>query len=190
MLKATQIELGLGGSGRKFPVGVHSKCKVVSVEKGDNFIDFNYESEDGDLYHNKRVWFPSVDKLYPRDGETVAQAFDRDVNERLAHIVKHLRIFLSPEEIEKFQAPDFESFAEKAALVLNDRVLSSKYVNLSLIYDSDGEYSTFGRYPNYIEEYVEGKEPTIGPSDWERKNRMTPKEEPKVDENDTQSGIV
>lgn len=177
MLYANDIQLNEDNKGKKIPVGTHTNCSVTSVDLGENFIDFNYEDSEGRI-HNKRVWFPTIDVLYPKEGETTEQAFSREVKDRMAHLVAHLKVFLTKEEIDTFGAPDFPSFAKKTAEVLNPRLNTAK-VNLQLIYDKTGQYSEFSRYANssskYIEKYEEGVAPTVKPSPWEAKNRMTPK---------------
>lgn len=116
---------------------------------------------------------PDVNKLYPKEGETPLQTFARAEKEFLAHVVKHLKIFLTDNEFNVFAAQDAKQFATKAAEMLNERK-SSKKVNLKLIYDTDGVFSVFGKYPDYIEEYVEGVEPTLQYSKYEMDKRMTP----------------
>lgn len=183
---------------RKLGVGTHEKCKVTSIEIGDNYIDFNYEHPESNAYGNKRVYFPDITKVYPREYtneagekvmETPAMALVRDTNQKAEHLVGHAAIFLTPEQIAKIVAPDFPSFAKMIKAVL-DPVLDTQYVNLLCIYDSDGRYSTFGNYFNYIERWEEGKPCSLQPSKWEAANRMTRKEQPKVDvDNSNQSGI-
>lgn len=180
MLFANQISIG--GKGSKIPVGIHARCKVTSVEVGDRFIDFNYEDSEGRV-NNKRVWFPDITKITPKDGENIQEALKRRETEDLAHIVKHMHIFLTPEEFNTFSAPDFVSFCKKAETLLTPK-LTTKMVNLKLIFDANG-YSTFGRYPDYIQEYVEGQDPTLTYTKYELENKVKP---PKLPEADTPSG--
>jgi len=172
-------------NGKKIPFGIHAKCKVTSiVNKPGEYVDLNFEDSLG-RYNNKRLYAPNG--KYPRktkvDGtereETTAEALERDSKQKAAHVVKLLHIFLGKEALKKFTG-EYEEFMEKATKALTPNVLASKYVNLKLIYDSAGVYSEFGNYADYVEEYVEGKEPTLDFSPWEKENRTTPsKETPK-----------
>lgn len=116
---------------------------------------------------------PDPQKLYPREGETPQQAFARAEKEYLAHIVKHLHIFLNDEEFNTFAAADIKSFTQKAADLLNARK-DTCTLNLKLIYDRDGVFSVFGKYPDYVEKHEEGKEPTLQFTKYEREQRCTP----------------
>lgn len=182
MYKATDL-LEKGGS--RIPVGIHENCKVSSVEVGERWIDFNYE-KDG-ATNNKRVWFSTPDKVWTRDGESKEQAFERSKKEDLAHVTKHLHIFLTEEEFENFEAKTYEEFMNKAAAILEDK-LDRTTVNLKLIYDKEGMYSEFGRYPDYIEEYVEGEKPTLYYTKYELQNRTTPAANSVATNNDTVVG--
>jgi len=172
-------------NGKKIPFGIHTKCKVTSITyKPGEFVDINFEDAEG-RYNNKRLYQPNG--KYPRktkvDGiereETTAEALQRDSKQKASHIVKLLHIFLGKEALKKFNG-EYDEFMEKAVKALTPNVLASKYVNLKLIYDSDGVYSEFGNYADYVEEYVEGQEPNLTYSPWEKENRSTAsKETPK-----------
>lgn len=155
------------GTGTKIGVGVHANVKLSGVDVGDKYIDFNFVKDD--LVHNKRIWFPS-DKIFQNDGESEAEARKRDLNDRLVHIAKFLHIFKGEEVTKTLQAPTFAEYAERAAEMLNE-AKNTATLNLKLIYDKEGRYSTFGRFANYVEKYEEGKEPRIKFSDWEIENR-------------------
>lgn len=157
----------------KIPFGIHTNCSVTSLEVGDNYVDINFSDSEGRV-HNKRLWAPN-DK-YPRDGETSADALQRESRARLSHIVSLMHIFLGEDVIAKFQANTYEDFILKAVAMLNPK-LKTKKVNLKLIYDADGVYSTFGNFPDYIEEYVEGVPSKLAYTTWEKKNRCTQKEQ-------------
>ncbi len=157
--------------GVKIPFGIHTKCKVTKVEKGENFVDIHFEDSEG-RYHNKRLWQPKGN--YPIDGETTEQALQREERRNLTHIVKLLHIFLGEEVIRSLPSMNYEQFIDKSILLLTPQ-LSSKLVNLKLTYDKDGMYSQFGSYPDYIELYVDGQEPTLKYSKWELEHACTPK---------------
>lgn len=116
---------------------------------------------------------PDPQKLYPKEGETPQQAFARSEKEYLAHIVKHLHIFLTDEEFNTFAASDIRTFTDKAAQLLNAKK-DSCALNLKLIYDTDGVFPVFGKYPDYVEKYIDGQEPTLAYTKYEREKRLTP----------------
>ena len=165
-------------SGRKMGVGIHAGCSVSKVELGDNFIDFHYENAEKAI-HNKRIFFPTIDKVYQNDGESIVDALKRSEEEAFGQIVRHLRIFLSPEELNLFSAPDVRSAAVKAEAIITPR-LATKKVNLKILYDKNGQYTEVPKqkFSKYIETYVEGQAPTLEFTDWETKNRLTYKGAP------------
>jgi len=181
MLFAKEVLDSLSPAGKvsKIPVGIHSNCSVTSVEVGDRYIDFNYKDSIGRV-HNKRVWFPDIKNLYLNDGETTLQALERADKEAFAHMVKHMHIFLPVDTVNTFSAPDLRTAAMRVQSLLSPQVLESKKVNLKLIYDKDGNWSVFGNYPNYIEEFVEGEEPKLQYDKWETENRLVKKTFPDV----------
>lgn len=174
-------ELNKGGA--KIPMGIHSECDVVNIEKGENFVDINFkktveingETKETKTYvHNKRLWEPNGN--YPRDGETKAEALEREATRNMSHIVHIAHLFLGKDELNKISGNTYDDFMTNAIKVLTPDVLKKHKVNLKLIYDSDGIYSTFGNFPDYLELYVEGKEPELKYTKWELENRTTPKE--------------
>lgn len=163
----------------KIPVGIHTNCTVESVVLGDKFFDINFKNDVGEV-HNKRLWAPNGN--YPKkldDGtiETKEMAVTREEVNNLAHVIKLIHIFLGDEGISKFPALEYEAFLKKAVEVLTPK-LSTQTVNLKLIYDADGMYSTFGNFPDYMERHIEGVEPNLKFSKWELENRFTKKEKP------------
>lgn len=173
MLFAKEVLVNSGSRTEKIPVGVHTACEVTSVETGDNYIDFNYRDAEGRV-NNKRVWYPDITKINQLPDEDIKAAFNRVTQENLAHIVKHMHIFLTTDEINSFAAPDFVSFAVKAAAMISPKV-GNKKVNLKVILDYNGEFTAFGRYPDYVEEHVPGEEPKLKFTTWEKANRTTKK---------------
>lgn len=175
----------LSKGGTKLGVGIHSAVEVVGIEKGENYVDINF-SKDGKVM-NKRLWeatgnYPRKDK----DGkvlETQAQAIEREEKLNLSNIAKLMTIFLSKETVETFKASFkgdivYDDFVTKAIVLLKPK-LGTKKVNLKVIYDSDGVYPTLGNFPSgdsaYLEEHVEGQEPTLTYSKYELDNRVKPK---------------
>lgn len=164
----------------RIPFGIHTNCKLVSVESGDGYFDINFEDSEANT-HNKRLWQPKGS--YPRtdkDGntETTAEAMLREERENMRHVVRLLHIFIGEDALAKVSGKSYEEFMSKAAGILNQKA-ETKRLNLKLIYDGLGVYSTFGSYPDYVEEYKEGEEPTIKYTPWELTNRTTKKEEVK-----------
>jgi len=136
MLFAKEFLDGNDSQGKKMSVGIHTACTVTSVEVGDRWIDFNYAAPTGEV-HNKRVWFPELDKVRLNEGESLVDGLKRAEEEEFGHIVKHMRIFLSPDEINQFAASDLRSAAMKCQALLAPR-LASKKVNIKILYDKDG----------------------------------------------------
>lgn len=166
--------------GNKIPFGIHSNCSVKSVEfKAGEYTDINFEDSEG-RYHNKRLWYPNG--KYPQQitladkstrEETTEEALRREGNERLAHVVKLMHIFLDANDLANFPKNlDYDKFTEQAIKMLTSK-LGAKKVNLKLIYDSEGMYSVFGNFPDYIEEHVPNQEPKLEFSKWEKENRCT-----------------
>ncbi len=171
----------LSSGGHKIPVGIHANCTLESVEKGETFYDINFKDSEGHT-HNKRLWqpkgaFPRKDK----DGniiETPQDALAREERENMRHFIKLLYIFLGEDGLATVSGNSYNEFMEKAAALLNQKA-NTKKLNLKLIYDSTGVYSEFpktlGFGSDYMEEYVEGQEPTLTFSKWELENRVEQK---------------
>lgn len=178
--------------GVKIGFGIHSDCTLTGIEvKQGEYVDINFAKDD--KYHNKRLWYPNgkyPQKVKLEDGsevdETESQAKNREAKARAKHLGKIADIFLGKEKtdaiVEKL-IPTAESWADKyddfckvVADAVN-KVASTKRVNLKLIYDSEGVYSVFGNFPDYVEEHVASKEPTLSFSKWEKDNRCTYKGE-------------
>lgn len=166
--------------GNKIPFGIHSGCKVKSIEVTPEYVDLNFEDSEG-RYNNKRLWAPKGN--YPRDikledgttrQETEAEAKTREEKSAITHVVKLLHIFLGAEKLNKITGNTYQEFMENAAKALTPSVLSSKLVNLKLIYDSEGVYAVFGNYPDYVEEHIPGEAPLLKYSKWEQENRTAP----------------
>lgn len=157
--------------GAKIPFGIHSACKITSIDhKPGEYFDIHFEDAEG-RYHNKRLWAPNG--KYPRDEETVEQAKDREARERLAHLAKIMQIYFGREKMAQLPDLEYEPTIAKAIEMLTP-VLDTKLVNLKLRYDAEGLYSQFGDYPQeYMEEHVPGQEPTLEYSPWEKSNRCT-----------------
>lgn len=170
--------------GVKIPVGIHTNCNVTSLEVGDGYVDINFSTQDG-LTHNKRLWEPKGKyQRTVKDPETkeertesVEEARTRETRTNLSHLAKVAKIFLTQEELTELQArlaktPEYKDVVLKISAAVNP-VLSRKTVNLKLIADSERKYSTFTKsFPDYIEEYVEGVEPTLAYTEYELKEGL------------------
>lgn len=161
-------------SNNKMPVGIHEKCTVTSLVKGDNYFDINFSNTNGEV-HNKRLWNPNGNypKMIEGNMETKQEALSREEAANLSHVVKIMHIFLGEEGVAKFPTLDYSEFLDKAITTITPK-LNTKFVNLKLIYDNDGMYSVFGNFPDYIEEWTE-EGPKLKYSKWELENRMTKK---------------
>ncbi len=171
-------------SGSKIPVGIHSAVSLESVEKGETYYDVNFKDGENRV-HNKRLWQPKgTFQRKDKDGnviETPAEALAREERENMRVIVTLLNIYLGEEGMASIGASSYDEFMAKAAGALNQKA-DSKKVNIKLIYDNLGAYSTFSNsgFVDYIEEYVEGQEPTLKYTKWELDNRVNQKETPTV----------
>jgi len=166
--------------GSKIPFGIHTACKVTSIDVTPEYVDLNFEDSEG-RHNNKRLWSPKGN--YPRDikqpdgtthKETEEEAKTREEKSAITHIVKLLHIFLGAEKLNKISGNTYQEFMENAAKALTPAVLSSRLVNLKLMYDGEGVYAVFGNYPDYVEEHIPGQAPTLKYSKWELENRTTP----------------
>lgn len=161
----------LSSKGSKIPVGIHTNCEVTGIEVTPEYIDLNFKDEQGRT-NNKRLWAPKGS--YPRDKETVADAKTREERENLAHLTKLVHIFLGEEGVKKFAPGEYLTLADNVAKQLRPK-LSSKKVNLKLIYDKDGAYAVFGTFPDYVEECIPNEAPKLEFTKWETENRLTRK---------------
>jgi ribosomal protein L28 len=181
-------------NGVKIPFGIHSKCKITSIEHvvGEH-TDINFEDSEG-RYHNKRLWAPNGN--YPKtvklpDGtekmETVEQATLREGSARLTHLLKIADLLGLKETVSALPALDYDPFVEKVISLIKPK-LSTEF-NLKLIYDSEGMYSVFGNFPDYIELHVEGVVPKLQYTSWEKENRCTYKGKSDTDKPDNSAEL-
>lgn len=181
-----QKELGSA----KIPVGIHKNCKITEVvHVKDEYTDICFEDPTGGV-HNKRLWSPKGN--YPRDiklpdgstqKETLTQAKEREAQSNLLHIVKVLHI-VAPDASKNIEG-SYDDVIQKVIKVTKP-LLPNVRVNLKLIYDAEGKYSTFGKFPDYIETYVEGEEPTLKYTAYEIEKGLSdaPKEKKVVKDDD------
>lgn len=179
-----------GSKTTKLPYGIHTEVSVKSVSRKETpnknkFVEILFEKDGATI--QKTLWTPKGDyPLKNSDGvliETKEEATLRESKENLRHIAKLLGIFLPPEKLESFPNLNYENFIDKAITTLTP-ILNTKKVNLKVIYDSDGVYTELGRFPDYVELYQEGVEPTLKYSTYELQNRSTPKAKSAPKKND------
>jgi len=168
MITAKEIFSTMNSGGTKIPAGFHENVKFTGITPGATFFDIGFE-KDGKV-HNKRVYAPSG-PVKTREGEDELAAIKRDRNNRLQHLLKMMRIFMGQDAIDQFEAPDYNSFVERGADMLN-RLKDSKTVNLKLIYDKERRYSSFGFFPDYVEEHVLGETHTLKYSKYELEKEL------------------
>jgi len=171
----------------KIPVGIHTGCKVEGVVVTAEYVDINFKDSES-RSNNVRLWAPKG--KYPQDikdadgnvsgKETVQQAIEREERANLRHLVKVQHI-VAPETIASTEAKSYIDLAKKISKIINENK-DSVQVNLKLIFDSEGKYSTFPKYPSYIELCVEGQEPTLTYSEYEISKGLSPAGKPKKED--------
>ena len=161
----------------KLDMGIHSNCYLESVEiskskSGNEFMEFIFDKKDEASYINQRIWFPN-DNPKAFNDETPEEALQREVNSKLAHIVKIMKCFVSDKNAE-ITATTFAEFCEIAKAKIEKSSFKEQALYLKVIYDKDGIYTQFPRFPNYIQKQEEGKDCKLKFSTWEKENRCTP----------------
>ena len=160
----------------KMGMGIHSNCFLESVEisktkTGIEFMEFIFAKKDEPTYINQRIWFPNENPKAFGD-ETPEQALQREVNSKLAHIIKIMKCFMSEKEAE-ITANSFGEFCAIAKSKIEKKSFKDQPVYLKVIFDKDGIYTQFPRFPNYIQKQEEEKECKLKFSKWEKENRCT-----------------
>ncbi len=155
-------------------VGIQQGVVITTVEKGESpnknkFIKIEFEKDGGKL--SKTLWEPKGS--YPQDDETQEDAKLREERANLQIIAKLLKIYLDPETLASFPKLEYEPFIDKAIAALAPK-LKEKKVNIKVVYDNNGEYTELSRY-GAIEEHIPGEPSNLEFSEWESKNRLTPK---------------
>lgn len=168
--------------GVKIPFGIHSNCKITSIEhKEDEYTDINFEDSEG-KYHNKRLWAPKG--TYPQtvtlpDGtkktETTDQATEREGTARLMHLLRIADLLGLKDQVKQLPPMGYDALINRVIDIVTPGLANTRF-NLKLIYDSEGMYSTFGNFPDYIELHKEGVTPSLQYSKWEKENRCERKE--------------
>ena len=155
--------------------GIHEDVKMTSVtidksKSGADFMEFRFDREDG-AYAVQRVWAPSLDNLRVNEGETEADAAQREVNSRLQHIQHMLDTYL-PSNQSTIVAASYQEFCDQAKRRL-EPVVKDVNLRIKLLMDAEGQYVQFPRFTPYIEKQVEGQSSKLFITEWEKDKRMT-----------------
>jgi hypothetical protein len=144
--------LPTGGS--KIPVGIHTGVMFMGLVKADGHCDINFQNASGQVIH-KRLFVPDGGK--PKEGESAADAIERQTGNNIKHVVHLLREIYGDEAVAQLEAPTYDKFIDKALVLLNPK--KGFLVNLKVTPDRTGKYSDLGFFPtSYVEAFVEGKE--------------------------------
>jgi len=135
----------------KLPVGIHSdinldKVEVSKTANGYEYIEFLFKQKESGEEARQRIFFPNGDARQ-FDDETPQEANQRDVNQRLAHVIVITETLNANKDC-NIEAKTFAEFCNKAAEVAMKG--KDTTVRLKLVPNSKG-YTDFPKYPNYIE---------------------------------------
>lgn len=177
-LNASKKRLSGGASGSRIPAGIHTNVTITGLELGPNYVDIFLEDSEG-REQKDRQFFPDKDRLNVPSGQTLEQAFTKEVQDRVDKLVQYMQVFMSDDELAAISTQmsavgidrGFEVLAKKAVEILPSRLHSAK-VNIKLIPDKDLKWPEFPRYPLYVEKFVEGQEPTLKYTTWELETRI------------------
>lgn len=156
MIKANRL-MEDTGEGAKIPVGIHGDVNFLGLKKDTTWWDILFVKPATRQTIHKRLFQPTGEYTY--ENETPEEAYNREVDNNLKHVVHLLREFLGDESTSQLEAPDYEAFVEMAADYLDQFI--GEQVWLKVIPDRKGKYPDLGRYPNYVERFVEGMETTL-----------------------------
>lgn len=148
------FENTLSTGGSKIPVGIHQGVMFMGLVKDDGFIDINFQNSAGQVIH-KRLFTP--DGQRPKEGESAADAIERQTGNNIKHVVHLLREMYGDDAVSQLEAPTYDKFIDKALTLVNPK--KGFLVNLKVTLDRSGKYSDLGFFPtSYMEAFVEGKE--------------------------------
>lgn len=153
MIKANRL-MEDTGEGLKIPVGIHGDVNFLGLKKDSTWWDILFVRPSTRQTIHKRLFQPRGEFVNP--DETPQEALEREMDTNLKHVVHLLREFLGDENTAQLEAPDYDSFMEMSADYLNQFI--GEQVWLKVIPDKKGKYPDLGRYPNYVERYVDGVE--------------------------------
>lgn len=173
--KSANEVLGDPSKRSRMSVGIHSNCYLDTVEiakskSNVDFMDFIFVKKDDNSTTTQRIWFPNGNPQ-PVNGESPEQALEKEIKGKLAHIVKIMNCFVNKDS--DINAGSFMEFCEIAKSKIEKSGYKTQPVYLKLIYDKDGIFTQFPKFPNYIQKQVDGEPCMIEISKWEKENRMT-----------------
>ncbi len=150
MYQATMFkEESYSGGGSKIPVGIHTGNIVFNGLSTDStWTDINFsEVATGKVIH-KRLFVPTGGN--PKEGESIQDAYNREVTKNLKHIVHIMTALLGDEAVASFSAEDYKTFVANAASLLNEQ--KGTAVNLKVVPDyKEKMYPELPSYGNYVE---------------------------------------
>lgn len=86
----------------------------------------------------------------PKEGETIEQAYQREVAKNLRHVVHVMSALLGDEAIAQFSADDYKTFIANASQLLNE--VKGTAINLKVIPDyKEAMYPEIPPYGRYVE---------------------------------------
>lgn len=146
------FENTLPTGGSKIPIGIHEGIMFMGITKDSGFCDINFQNSNGQVLH-KRLFTPDGSK--PKEGESAADAIERQTGNNIKHIVHLLREMYGDESVAMLEAPSYDKFIDKAITLVNPK--KGFLVNLKVTPDRTAQYSDLGFFPtSYLEAFVEG----------------------------------
>lgn len=147
------FDKSLSTGGSRIPVGIHEGVMFMGITKGEGFYDILFQNPAGQQIH-KRLFDPNGTKT--KEGESPAEAIERQTATNLAHPVEILRIAYGDDAAGSVEAPTYEAFMQKVIALTTPK--KGMLVNLKVTPDRTGQYSDLGFYPSrYVEGFVEGE---------------------------------
>lgn len=155
MIQASMyFEKSLPTGGSVIPVGINKGVMFMGLVKGEGFYDLTFQNKEGQTIH-KRLFNP--DGSRPKEGESPAEAIERQTGNNIKHVVHLLRVIYGDDAISKIEAPTYEDFMKKTITLTNPK--KGFLVNLKVTLDRTNKYSDLGFFPSsYMEAFVEGQE--------------------------------
>jgi len=159
------------GGGTTIPAGIHSNVSISGADRGTNFVDILLTDSFGRTKKD-RIFDPDDKYVYPKDGETREDAYQRSVSDKSKLLLQYV---VSSTDAE---LPDNVSgYGDVAKLTVDALKNGGVYpINLKLVQHKDEpSWSEFPRFAPYAERYRSDLPPTLKYSTYELK-AMKPKE--------------
>lgn len=137
--------------GRRLGVGVHRNTSLKSIEiketpNKNKYLELVFGNNEGTA--SKKIWFPKLDEVTPREGESPEAAKQRVIDNFTGDIYVALDAFDAGE----VNATNAEDFAVKAISKL--KVVQTK-CTIVLQYDKDEKWPEFPRYKWAVHSTIE-----------------------------------